>query len=119
MRLGVHYRLCEDLDGTASLAAFRWPGLVVYVGAVTAVATRIRLPPDGPVVLAATGQALLLQCLYGACGASSEAFLASDCEEENTTERSAAASFLATGDSEWPWESLGRCYGSRGAVNSG
>lgn len=31
-RLGVHYRLCEDLDGTGTVASFNWPGIVVYLG---------------------------------------------------------------------------------------
>ena len=31
-RLGVHYRLCEDLDGANTIASFNWPGIVVYLG---------------------------------------------------------------------------------------
>ena len=103
----MHYRLCEDLDGTQTLASFQWPGLSVYLGAVTGMATRLRFPANSAVVLAAGGQSLLLQCLYGACSAGAEAFLADVCEE-NATERSEAASFQATGASEWPWEPPGR-----------
>ncbi|CAJ1368405.1 unnamed protein product [Effrenium voratum] len=75
MQLGVHYRLCEDLDGADSVAAFNWPGIVVYVGGVTSIATVLRDPKDGPVVTAASGQRLLLNCLYGACSAAAEAQL--------------------------------------------
>ena len=75
-RLGVHYRLCEDLDGTNSVASFNWPGLVVYLGAVTELRTLIRDPKDGPVVLASEGQGLWLKCAYGSCSSTSEAWLA-------------------------------------------
>ena len=36
-RLGVHYRLCEDLDGANSIASFNWPGIVVYLGGLVVV----------------------------------------------------------------------------------
>ena len=42
---------------------------------VTSIATVLRDPKDGPVVTAASGQRLLLNCLYGACSASAEAQL--------------------------------------------
>ncbi|CAK9038652.1 unnamed protein product [Durusdinium trenchii] len=55
MQLGVHYRLCEDLDGTGTVASFNWPGIVVYLGGVTSLSTVLRDPKDGPVVTAALG----------------------------------------------------------------
>eukprot|EP00434_Breviolum_minutum_P004777 symbB.v1.2.004209.t1/scaffold215.1/size331178/2 len=106
MQLGVHYRLCEDLDGANSIASFNWPGIVVYLGGVTSMATVLRDPKDGPVVIAALGQGLLLNCLYGSCSTSTEAYLALNCDSsDNSTDRSEWASFTFRGSTdEWQWE---------------
>jgi len=106
MQLGVHYRLCEDLDGANTIASFNWPGIVVYLGGVTSMATVLRDPKDGPVVIAALGQGLLLNCLYGSCSTSTEAYLALNCDSsDNSTDRSEWASFTFRGSTdEWQWE---------------
>ena len=44
---------------------------------VTSISTVLRDPKDGPVVIAAENQGLLLNCLYGACSSSTEASLGS------------------------------------------
>lgn len=106
MQLGVHYRLCEDLDGTNSIAGFNWPGIVVYLGGVTSISTVLRDPKDGPVVIAAENQGLLLNCLYGACSSSTEAYLGASCDSsDNSTDRSEWATFTFRGSSEeWQWQ---------------
>ena len=48
---------------------------MVYLGGVTSISTLLRDPKDGPVVIAAENQGLLLNCLYGSCSTATEACL--------------------------------------------